>query len=117
MIAVDIKKEFEGGPAVIAKYFKILFTLNDIHVTGQEVNVLAYTAYYGEMSTIRPRSACMRGLNIPVNSLNNAVHTLHKKKLLQKIGPDKTIVINPALGLSSFKEDLMLRISLINGAN
>lgn len=117
MLAVDIKKSFKGGPSVISKYFKILFELNDIHVTSQEANVLAYAAYYGELSTIRSRSACMRELNIPVNSLNNAVHTLNKKGLLKKVGPNKTNVINPALNLDTFKEDLLLRIELSNGTN
>ena len=99
------------SPFLLAKrYLALIFLLNDIHVTKRELDILAFTAIRGSISTVAAKRDCLEKFQISNSSLNNTVSTLQQKKLLVKDGKTK---LNPALSID-FSGDLQLRIDILH---
>lgn len=104
----------------VAKYLTIIVNLNREHfiikvkgvekiasITEQDIQVLAYAAVAGDISTMKSRSGCQNYLKISRHSLNNAISKLQRVGLLIKT--DRTR-INPGLKLD-FSKDIHFTIT------
>lgn len=108
MLQVKSEYSFKDKVELVKAYFTLLLGLNKIHLTNQELGVLAYAALEGEMTTVKAKTGVMNYFKIPQHSLNNVISKLQRKKLLIKT--DRTRVI-PALSLD-YGKDLQLIINL-----
>jgi hypothetical protein len=100
---------------LVRRYYAVLFELNDIKITNNQLNLIAYCAINGTISTPPVRDEFRRLFNVPKHSLYNMSGVLTKKGIFVK-GEDKKIRVNPAI-LPNFKADaIILTIKLtING--
>lgn len=104
-----------------AKYLSILLYLNKDNlkivkkgveelasITEQEVQVLAYAAVAGDLSTVKSRNGCLDYLKISKPTLNNAISKLQRVGVLVKT--DRTRV-HPGLQMD-FSTNIILQINL-----
>jgi hypothetical protein len=104
----------KGGEFELAKaYYSILFILNDIKVTKTELNLIAYCAVNGTISTPPIREEFMREFDVPNGSLNNMIARLQQDDVRIFVKENKKIRIHPAIRMN-FKDDILLQLYLRN---
>lgn len=102
MTTIRINKKFSKFDFA-KKYYSILFTLNNIHLSIGELNLFCYCAVNGTLSTPPVRNGFIEEFGIPKNSVYNMMSRLQKRKLLVKI--QGKIRINPAFYIDFNKDD------------
>lgn len=97
-----ISKTFNSEFDLAKKYYIILFTLNNIHLTKNEINLVAFAAINGTLSTPPIKSQFCTEFNIPQSSLYNMIGKLRKNQILIR-DKDNKLRINPII-LPNFLE-------------
>ncbi len=105
-----IHKSYSSEFEIAKRYYTIVFGLNDIHVTKNELNLVAFSAVMGTISTPPNRKQFSKEFDIPAGSVYNMVARLQKLQVFQKDGSNK-VRVNPAI-LPDFKKDLLLVIKI-----
>ena len=91
-IAKTYSSEFE----VAKKYYTIVFGLNDIHLTKHELNLVAFSAVNGTISTPPIKEQFCKEFNISSASIYNIIGKLKKLDILIK-DKDNKIRVNPII--------------------
>jgi len=112
IVVQRIKKNYPAPIDVGIKYFSILSVLNNLKLTKKEIQLMAFTATRGIISSYGSKESFYRLYGSTPASLGNMVGALLKRKLLIKV--DKRITINPILSIN-FDNTLVLQITLSNG--
>lgn len=110
-----ILKSYDTPFEVARKYYSILFELNDIKLSGSELDLLSYSAVHGAISTLPIRDRFIKEFNVSIDSIYNIISKLKKLNILFK-DKDKKIRINPAI-VVDFSKDLVLAIKLSKNGN
>lgn len=114
MLVQKILNKSESNFQLAKKYFKIIFTLNDLHVTDSELNLITFSALNGTISTPPVRDEFIKQFNIPIVSVYNMSSKLQKLGILIKDN-DKKIRLHPSINLK-FNEPISLILKMeING--
>lgn len=110
-IRQTINKSFESKFEFAKIYYSIIFQLNKIKTTNNELNLICYSAVNGTFSTPPIREQFMKDFGIPKGSLYNMLSKLQQKKILVKV--QNKIRINPQIQLDFdrpfYKLDIILR--------
>lgn len=112
IVVQKIEKGYGSSLEVAIKYFKILLVLNNIHLKPKELQLLAYTAIKGNISSGGAKEGFIKEFNSSKASIGNMIGTLYKEKLLIKEGG--RIRVQPFLVLD-FNNQIVLQLTL-NGA-
>lgn len=108
-IAKSYKSEFE----IAKKYYTIIFALNDIHITKNELNLIAFTAIHGTLSTPPIREQFRKEFDIPQASVYNMIGKLKKLNILIS-DRDNKLRINPIiLPNFSLHTDIILVVKML----
>lgn len=92
------------------KYYSVLFSLNGIDIPDMQLNILAFTAVRGTISSGGAKEKFIEMFPTATKaSIGNVVFQLRKKGFLIK--RDKKIVVNPSIYLD-FKRPIILQIKL-----
>lgn len=92
------------------KYFQVLNALNDLGLTKSEINLIAYTALNGDITSSEHRKEFCEMYSTTTATINNMVDRLKKKNILQK---DKRLIfVNPVLTKVPFDESFALVITI-----
>jgi len=113
MIVQKLRNISEDSFNLAKRYYRIIFALNDIHVTESELNLIVFSALHGTISTPPVRNEFIKKFNTPINSIYNMSSKLQKRGIFVKENDEK-VRVNPAI-LPGFKDDLTLVIKLENG--
>jgi DNA-binding MarR family transcriptional regulator len=105
-----IKREYLPIDCAIA-YYSFLCILGKIHLSNREIELLAYIAIRGTISSISAREEFCTQFNSTKQTINNIVSRLKKLNLLTKV--NGKILINPTIKLD-FNNDINLNINLIS---
>lgn len=108
MLVQKIIKNYKSDIEVAQKYLGTLLLLNDIPITGRQLEVLSFIAIRGTILTMAARRDCTNMFNISRASLNNTIYDLRKKGLIVK---GSKVKLHPALQLD-FTQDIALNIGL-----
>lgn len=92
-----IKKTYKDKLALAVKWYDILSTLNDFHLTPLEIKLLAFTAVRGSISSGGRKEEFCKLFKSTKNSLANSIGKMEKKHYLVKY--EGKININPQLKL------------------
>jgi len=107
-----LKKEFSSNVEMAMSYFRIISTLNSLKLTEREIQILAFTAINGTISSGGRKDKFIETFGASSKpSLGNMIPRLTKKGLLIK--NNGRITINPFLELD-FSEAIGLKIILKN---
>lgn len=112
-----IEKKFETEFEVAKRYYTIILGLNDIHVTKSEMNLIAFSAVNGTISTPPIKQQFCEHFSVPSGSIYNMICKLRKLNVLVK-DRDNKIRVNPAIRPDfSSRSDMVLivKISQLQG--
>ena len=111
MIVQSLKKDVSTDFQLAEKYYSILFTINNLHLTEREIQLIAFTAIKGNITYANVREEFCKTYNSTSPTINNIVSKL--KRLGIFIKENGKVKINPKI-IIDFKKDLMLNIKLIH---
>lgn len=96
--------------ALAKKIYGLIFVSNDIHMKGLELELIAFIATRGTVSSPPLRDEFINKYDSSKGTLYNMLSRLQKKNILQKI-QGKTR-LNPLLQLDLSKESFRLEINI-----
>jgi hypothetical protein len=111
MIVQSLKKDVSTDFQLAEKYYSILFTINNLHLTEREIQLIAFTAIKGNITYANVREEFCKTYNSTSPTINNIVSKL--KKLGIFIKDNGKVKVNPKI-IIDFKKDLMLNIKLVH---
>jgi hypothetical protein len=111
MIVQSLKKVVDTDMQLAEKYYNILFTINNLHLTEREIQLIAFTAIKGNITYANVREEFCKTYNSTSPTINNIVSKL--KRLGVFIKENGKVKINPKISID-FKKDLMLNIKLVH---
>lgn len=106
-----IKKVEEDQFIIASKYYNILSIVNNLGLTGREIELITFAAIKGNISYKHLREEFCETYGTTTYTVNNIVSRLKKIFVLIKEGGK--IKVNPALVLD-FNSNLTLEISLLH---
>ena len=109
IVIQKIRKKYPTPIEVGVRYYSILSVLNNLGLTEREVQVLAFTAYRGTISSGGAKESFLQMFGSTKASLGNIIGSMMKRGLLIKI--ENRITVNPALMLN-FDNSIILQISI-----
>ena len=92
-------------------YYSVLFAINGLNVTKKELQLVAFTAIRGHISFDVAKQKFCSEFDTTVQTVNNMISKLKKKKIMVK--QDGWTKVNPIIALD-FKKDIVLQISFID---
>jgi hypothetical protein len=95
------------------KYYSVFFKINDVPITKKEIELLAFTAIKGGITSISAREEFVKRFDSSLASLENIKGKLVQKKFIIK--KDKKLKINPLINLD-FTKRIVLQIDLVENA-
>lgn len=111
MIVQSLKKVVDTDMQLAEKYYSILFTINNLHLTEREIQLIAFTAIKGNITYANVREEFCKTYNSTSPTINNIVSKL--KRLSIFIKENGKVKVNPKI-IIDFKKDLMLNIKLLH---
>jgi hypothetical protein len=111
MIVQSLKKVVDTDIQLAEKYYSILFTINNLHLTEREIQLIAFTAIKGNITYANVREEFCKTYNSTSPTINNIVSKL--KRLGIFIKENGKVKVNPKI-IIDFHKDLMLNIKLIH---
>ena len=111
MIVQSLKKVVDTDFQLAEKYYSVLFTINNLHLTEREIQLVAFTAIKGNITYANVREEFCKTYNSTSPTINNIVSKL--KRLGIFIKENGKVKINPKI-IIDFKKDLMLNIKLVH---
>ena len=111
MIVQSLKKVVDTDIQLAEKYYSILFTINNLHLTEREIQLVAFTAIKGNITYANVREEFCKTYNSTSPTINNIVSKL--KRLGIFIKENSKVKINPKISID-FQKDLMLNIKLVH---
>ncbi len=102
------KKEFLTAFDLARKYYSVLFMWQGTHLTNKQLDLLAFCAVRGTISTVPAKNEFCRDFQTSNSSINNLISELQRKSILKKI--DGKTRVNPKLQ-RDFSKELQLTLS------
>jgi TATA-box binding protein (TBP) (component of TFIID and TFIIIB) len=112
MIVQSLKKDVKTDIQLAEKYYSVLFTINNLHLTEREIQLVAFTAIKGNITYANVREEFCKTYNSTSPTINNIVSKL--KRLGIFIKENGKVKVNPVIVID-FKKDLTLDIKLLHG--
>lgn len=107
----EIRKNYKTPFEKAKVYYAMLFSINGMHLSPTELDLVAFSAVNGTLSTPPLRGEFLEKFNLSENYLNTILPKLRKQGLLVK-DDNKKMRVNPKI-LIDFKEDIRLEIKLV----
>ena len=111
MIVQSLKKIVSTEFQLAEKYYNILFTINNLHLTEREIQLIAFTAIKGNITYANVREEFCKTYNSTSPTINNIVSKLKRMGIFIK--ENGKVKINPKICID-FKKDLMLNIKIVH---
>ena len=111
MIVQSLKKVVDTDIQLAEKYYSVLFTINNLHLTEREIQLVAFTAIKGNITYANVREEFCKTYNSTSPTINNIVSKLKRLGIFVK--ENGKVKINPKI-IIDFKKDLMLNIKLVH---
>ena len=111
MIVQSLKKVIDTDIQLAEKYYSVLFTINNLHLTEREIQLIAFTAIKGNITYANVREEFCKTYNSTSPTINNIVSKL--KRIGVFVKENGKVKVNPKISID-FKKDLMLNIKLVH---
>lgn len=109
VIVQKIKKQYEQMELAMA-YYSIISSLNHLHLTTRELQLLAFTAIRGSITNPAAREDFCQTYKTSQATINNLISKLRKLKVFVK--EQNKIRVHPAIALD-FSQPVILQITLL----
>jgi len=111
MIVQSLKKIVSTEFQLAEKYYSVLFTINNLHLTEREIQLIAFTAIKGNITYANVREEFCKLHKTTSPTINNIISKL--KKIGIFIKESGKVKVNPVIVLD-FKNDVTLDIKLVH---
>ncbi len=108
-----LKKVTSDSYELARKYYGLLSVLNGLSLTERELQLVSYASIKGNISLPENRQEFCEKYGTSEATINNMVSKLKKASVFIKAGG--RVIVNPHI-VPNFKGDLVLQITLRNGA-
>jgi hypothetical protein len=109
VVVQKLNKKETSELQLAIRYFTIVAAVSDIHLTTKQIELLAFTAVKGTISSGGARKDFVEVFDSSKGSLENMKHLLIKKGFIVK--QDGKYKIVPSLALN-FKDSIVLQVNL-----
>lgn len=109
LIEQKLEKKCNTAIDVAIQYFTIISAFNALKLPEREIQLLAFTAVKGNISSGGKKDEFATMFGSSTASVGNMIHKLKKKKLLQKV--DGKLKVHPALQLD-FNGHIRLQLNI-----
>lgn len=106
-----LRKNYSSKIDKAITYFSILSALNSLGLTRKQIELLAYTSIRGTISSLSSKEDFVKSFGSSVDSINNMISKLYKKKLLVK-HPDGKIKVPKYLMIDFDNSEIVLNITI-----
>lgn len=106
-----MKSSSQDSFILAERYYSILSALNNLKLTGREIQLVAFTAVKGSMSFANVREEFCKRHDTTGPTINNMISKLKRMGILTKTGGK--IKVNPIIALN-FAQDITLQIRLMH---
>jgi hypothetical protein len=111
IIVQKLKKNVETDIELAMKYYSILSSINNLHLTERELQLISFTAIKGNITYANVREEFCKTYNSTSPSINNIISKLKKVGIFIK--ENGKVKINPIIVID-FTKDITLDIRLIH---
>lgn len=111
-----LHKKISDKFEIARKYYNIVFDMNDIHITAKELDLVAFSATNGTMSTPPIREEYIKRFKVSKASMYNMIARLQKIKILMKDKEGK-IRVNSQIHPDFNQKEFLIAIKIINNGN
>jgi hypothetical protein len=112
MVLQKLRKVEETAISKAERYYCILSALNNLNLTGREIELVSYTAVKGNISYANIRKEFCEQYGTSSATINNIISKLKKIGVLVKDGTK--VKVNPVIILD-FNKEISLEIKLTHG--
>lgn len=112
VILQKLRKTEQDEFLIAEKYYSLLSSLNNLHLTPRDIQLLAFTAIRGNISYSSNREEFCKKYGTTSPTINNIISKLKKINMLVKDG--SKVKVN-ALLILDFTKDITLQIALSHG--
>ena len=103
------EKKFEDPLHKAQAYYSLLFTLNGMHLTEREIQLVAFSAIRGNLSNANMREEFCKMYGTSFPTINNMISRLKKMGIVMK--EDKKIRLVPQIVID-FNDDVILNVNI-----
>lgn len=111
IVVQKLKKSYEYKIDKAIAYFSIIDALNSLHLTKKQIELLAYTSIRGTISSLSSKEEFVKQFGSSIDSINNMISKLYKKRLLIKQKDGKIKVPN-SLIIDFESSEIVLNITI-----
>lgn len=105
--------KIEGDTLSLAeKYYKVLFSANNLQFANREVQLVAFAAVKGTISGDDARKEFCEKYNTTISTINNTVSKMRKLGILIK--KDGGTKVNPKIALNFSERDVIVTLKLLH---
>jgi hypothetical protein len=112
IIVQRLKKDVDSDMELAMKYYSILSSINNLHLTEREIQLISFTAIKGNITYANVREEFCKTFNSTSPSINNIISKL--KRIGIFIKENGKVKVNPIIVID-FTKDLTLEIKLVHG--
>lgn len=111
IILQKLRKGVSTDIQLAEKYYSILSSINSLHLTQREIQLIAFTAVKGNITYANVREEFCKTHNTTSPTINNIISKLKKIGIFVKEAGK--VKINPKIVID-FKKDITLGITLVH---
>lgn len=111
MIVQRINKTYTDEIALGIKYYSIISELNNLKLTTRELELLAFTAQRGTISSLSAKEEFNRRFHSSTATVNNMISKLSRMGLLVKVNNKSKV--NPKIALD-FSKGAIIQLVMFN---
>lgn len=100
MIVQRINKTYIDEISIGMKYYSIISELNNLNLTERELQLLAFTAHRGTISSLSAKEEFSRRFSSSIPTINNIISKLSRMGLLVKVNGKSKVNEKIALDFS-----------------
>jgi hypothetical protein len=112
IVVQRLKKIVDSEMELATKYYSILSSINNLHLTEREIQLISFTAIKGNITYANVREEFCKTYNSTSPTINNIISKLKKIGIFVK--ENGKVKVNPVIVID-FKKDLTLDIKLVHG--
>lgn len=110
MVVQRISKQYADEVAIGMKYYSLISELNNLKLTERELQLMAFTANRGTISSLSAKQEFSRRFNSSIPTINNMISKLSRMGLLVKI--NRKTRVNPKISID-FSSGVVMQIILL----
>jgi hypothetical protein len=112
IIVQRLKKNVDNDMELAMKYYSILSSINNLHLTEREIQLISFTAIKGNITYANVREEFCKTYNSTSPSINNIISKLKRVGIFIK--ENGKVKVNPIIVID-FTKNITLEIKLVHG--